>query len=50
MNPDIFITIVFVGIAVLVALAGLAVIVPQARRDDARAVRAGDARNRGAAH
>jgi hypothetical protein len=35
MNPDVFITIVFVGIAVLVVLVGLVFVVPQIRRDDA---------------
>lgn len=39
MNPDVFITIVFVGIAVLVVLLGLVFVVPQIRRDDARVVR-----------
>jgi hypothetical protein len=39
MNPDVFITIVFAGIAVLVALVGLVFVVPQMRRDDARARR-----------
>ena len=31
MNPDVFITIVFVGIAVLGALVGLVFVVPTAR-------------------
>lgn len=39
MNPDVFITIVFVGIAVLVALVGLVFVVPNARREDARVAR-----------
>jgi hypothetical protein len=36
MNPDVFITIVFVGIAVLAAVVALVFVVPQIRRDDAR--------------
>lgn len=36
MNPDVFITIVFVGIAVLVALVPLVLVVPQIRRDEMR--------------
>lgn len=36
MNPDVFITIAFVGIAVLVALVALVFVVPNARREDAR--------------
>ncbi len=39
MNPDVFITIVFVGIAVLVALVGLVLVVPSARREGAGAPR-----------
>lgn len=39
MNPDVFITIVFVGIAVLVALVALVFVVPNARREDARVAR-----------
>lgn len=39
MNPDVFITIVFAGIAVLVALVGLVFVVPNARREDARLAR-----------
>jgi hypothetical protein len=39
MNPDVFITIVFVGIAVLGALVGLVFVVPNARRGDARVAR-----------
>jgi hypothetical protein len=35
MNPDVFITIVFTGIAVAVALVGLIVVLPRARRRDA---------------
>jgi hypothetical protein len=35
MNPDMFITAVFVGTAVLVTLVGLALIVPPTRRDEA---------------
>jgi hypothetical protein len=41
MNPDVFITIVFVGIAVLGALVGLVFVVPNARRGDARVARGG---------
>jgi hypothetical protein len=36
MNPDVFITIAFVGIAALVALVALVFVVPNARREDAR--------------
>jgi hypothetical protein len=39
MNPDVFITIVFVGIAVLAALAALVFVVPQIRRDEMRVSR-----------
>ena len=39
MNPDVFITIVFGGIAVLIAASGLLFVVPRVRRDDARAAR-----------
>jgi hypothetical protein len=39
MNPDVFITIVFVGIAVLAALSVLVFVVPNARREDARVAR-----------
>jgi hypothetical protein len=39
MNPDVFITIVFVGIAVLAALLLLASVVPNARREDPRIAR-----------
>jgi len=38
-NPDVFITIVFVGIAVLAALVGLVFVVPQIRRDAVRVSR-----------
>jgi hypothetical protein len=41
MNPDIFITIVFAGLAVLVTLLALALVVLRIRRDDARAVHEG---------
>ena len=36
MNPDVFITIVFVGIAVLIAIVALVSVLPQIRRDEAR--------------
>jgi hypothetical protein len=36
MNPDVFITIAFAGIAVMVALAFIALVVPQARREAGR--------------
>jgi hypothetical protein len=39
MNPDVFITIVFVGIAALGALLVLVFVVPNARREDARVAR-----------
>ena len=39
MNPDVFITIVFVGIAVLAALLALVFAVPNARRENARVAR-----------
>lgn len=35
MNPDVFITIAFTGIAIMVALAGLFLVAPQQRREDA---------------
>ena len=35
MNPDVFITMAFGGIAVLVALAGLLLVLPRQRREDA---------------
>ena len=34
MNPDVFITIAFVGIAVLVALLFVVLVVPQIRREN----------------
>jgi hypothetical protein len=40
MNPDVFITIVFVAIAVLAALGGLVFVVPQSRRSDGSGGRA----------
>jgi hypothetical protein len=39
MNPDVFITIVFVGIAVLAAFLVLVLVVPDARREAARVAR-----------
>jgi len=39
MNPDVFITIVFVGIAVLVALGAAAIVAREIQRDEARGVR-----------
>ena len=36
MNPDLFITIAFVGIAVLAALLALVVVLPQVRQESAR--------------
>ncbi len=48
MNPDVFITIVFVGIAVLVALVGLVLVVPSARREGAGAPRRDPRRTTGA--
>lgn len=39
MSADIFITIVFVGIAVLAVLLALVFVVPNARREDARVER-----------
>lgn len=39
MNPDVFITTVFGGIAVLVAVSVLLFVVPSARREDARVAR-----------
>jgi hypothetical protein len=39
MNPDVFITIAFVGIAVLVPLVALALVVPRTRRDDDQVAR-----------
>jgi len=36
MNPDVFITIAFGGLVVVVALIGLLVVVPSVRRADAR--------------
>ena len=36
MNPDVFITIAFVGIAVMVVLVPLAFVIPQARREAVR--------------
>ena len=39
MNPDVFITIVFVGLAVLVAFVALVFVVLQMRRSDARVER-----------
>ena len=45
MNPDVAITIVFVGIAVLAALAGLVFAVQVVRRDEARVRRNSTASN-----
>lgn len=39
MSPDVFITIVFVGIAALAALLALVLVVPTARREDAGVAR-----------
>jgi hypothetical protein len=39
MNPDVFITIAFSGIAVLVVLVPLILLVPRARREGARVER-----------
>jgi hypothetical protein len=39
MNPDVFITIVFVGIAFLVALGASAIVVREIQRDEARGAR-----------
>jgi hypothetical protein len=36
MNPDVFITLAFAGIVVLVALVALATVAPQIRREQAR--------------
>jgi hypothetical protein len=53
MNPDVFITIAFAGIAVMVTLAFIAFAVPQARREAARVQRRESKRplqNGGAVH
>jgi hypothetical protein len=39
MNPDVFITIVFAGVAVLTVLVVFVFVVPNARREDARVAR-----------
>ncbi|HWC56846.1 MAG TPA: hypothetical protein VG434_07760 [Sphingomicrobium sp.] len=51
MNPDVFITIAFAGIAVLVPLVALLFVVPQVRREEARVAHseAGRVRRMGAA-
>jgi len=48
MNPDVFITIVFAGIAVLAALIAVVFVVPQIRREGVRASGGASRQSRGA--
>lgn len=49
MNPDVLITVAFVGVAVLVAVAALVLVAPQIWREEARIARA-ESREREHAH